>query len=166
MTTSENGTIESRLQQLGLELPQPLRVPAGLTLPFSWVRIADHRAVLSGHLPTDLDGSLAQPLGKVGAEVSLEQAAALAKRIALAMLGTLMRELGSLDRVSRWLRVFGMVNGAPGFTQTAQVINGFSETIVEIFGPEIGLHARAAVGMAELPFNAAVEIEAEVEIAD
>jgi hypothetical protein len=84
--------------------------------------------------------------------------------VGLAMLGNLQRELGSLDRISAWLRVLGMVNAAPGFTQVPVVVNGFSELILEVFGPEIGLHSRSAVGMAELPFNVPVEIEAEVEI--
>ena len=81
------------------------------------------------------------------------------------MLGALQRGLGDLDRVTHWVRIFGMVNSAPGFTDTPGVINGFSDLILELYGPEIGAHARSAVGMAELPFNTAVEIEAEVEIA-
>jgi enamine deaminase RidA (YjgF/YER057c/UK114 family) len=84
--------------------------------------------------------------------------------VALAMLGSLQRELGDLDRITSWLRVLGMANMAPGFNQTSAVINGFSELIVEVFGPEAGIHARSAIGVAELPFNVPVEIEAEVEI--
>ena len=80
------------------------------------------------------------------------------------MLGTLKRELGDLDRVAAWLRVFGMVNSAPGFDQQPRVINGFSDLILELYGPEKGGHARSAVGMAELPFGFPVEIEAEIEI--
>ncbi|HEX5871362.1 MAG TPA: RidA family protein [Longimicrobium sp.] len=72
---------------------------------------------------------------------------------ALAAIGSLGRALGDLDRVTAWLRVFGMVNVAPGFTQVAGVVNGFSETLIEVFGPEVGGHARSAVGMAELPFR-------------
>ena len=79
-------------------------------------------------------------------------------------LGVFVRELGELERVTAWLRVLGMVNVAPGATQLAGVINGFSELILEVFGPERGAHSRSAVGMAELPFGVAVEIEAEVEI--
>ena len=101
---------------------------------------------------------------KVGLDVTLEQAQHLARLTALSMLGSLKRELGDLDRISAWLRVFGMVNSAPGFNQQPNVINGFSNLIVELYGPQRGRHARSAVGMAELPFRIAVEIEAEVEI--
>jgi len=80
-------------------------------------------------------------------------------------LSSLKRELGTLNKISAWLRVFGMVNVAPGFVQTPLVINGFSDLILDVFGKEIGDHSRSAVGMAELPFGAPVEIEAEVEIA-
>ena len=80
------------------------------------------------------------------------------------MLGSLKRELGDLDRIKQWLRVLGMVNVAPGFTMTTPVINGFSEFIQELFGPQCGAHTRSAVGMAVLPLDIAVEIEAEVEI--
>ena len=80
------------------------------------------------------------------------------------MLGSLVRQLGELERVTAWLRVLGMVNVTPGTTQLAAVINGFSELVVEVFGPERGAHSRSAVGMAELPFGVPVEIEAEVEI--
>lgn len=84
--------------------------------------------------------------------------------MALAMLGSLKRELGDLDRVTAWLRVFGMVNSAPEFARQPAVINGFSELIVALYGETAGAHARSAVGLAALPFNIPVEIEAEVEI--
>jgi enamine deaminase RidA (YjgF/YER057c/UK114 family) len=157
-------SIETKLDQLGLVLPQPFRSPSGRPYPFAWVRVRGNRAYISGHLPLSADSSLAEPLGKVGAELTAEQGAAAARQVGLAMLGNLQRELGSLNRVRAWLRVLGMVNAAPGFTQVPVVINGFSELILEVFGPEIGLHSRSAVGMAELPFNVPVEIEAEVEI--
>jgi enamine deaminase RidA (YjgF/YER057c/UK114 family) len=157
-------TVEQRLTELGLVLPEPLQLPPGVTLPFPWVRVVGSRAVISGHGPTNADGSLAQPLGKVGAQVSLEQAFAAAKLTGLAILGSLKRELGSLERIAGWSRVFGMVNSAPGFNRQPAVINGFSELILSVFGPEIGAHARSAVGMAELPFNIPVEIEGEVEL--
>ena len=80
------------------------------------------------------------------------------------MLGTLQRELGSLDRISNWLRVFGIVNTAPGFHQTAPVVNGCSDLLLELFGPQVGSHTRSAVGFAEIPFDCPVEIEAELEI--
>ncbi|HEX7272482.1 MAG TPA: RidA family protein [Casimicrobiaceae bacterium] len=158
--------IEKKLHALGLALPAPLVLPPGVTLPFAWVRVHGNRAYVSGHGPQNADGSLASPLGKVSVDVSLDQAHYAARLTALAILGSLKRELGDLDRVSAWLRVFGMVNSAPGFKQQPAVINGFTELIVELYGPQRGLHARSAVGMAELPFGIPVEIEAEVAIED
>jgi|SRR5947209_16895085 len=156
--------IEARLEELRLVLPRPLQMPPGVTLPFPWVRVIGSRAVFSGHGPTNTDGSLAQPLGKVGAEVSVEQAYEAARLTGLAILGSLRRELGDLDRIAGWNRVFGMVNSAPGFNRQPAVINGFTELILAVFGPTVGAHARSAVGLAELPFNIPVEIEGEVEL--
>jgi enamine deaminase RidA (YjgF/YER057c/UK114 family) len=156
--------IEQRLAELGLVLPAPMRLPPGLTLPFPWVRVHGDRAYVSGHGPLEADGSLAQPLGKVGAGVTEEQAYQAAGKTALAVLASLRRELGDLDRVKAWLRVFGMVGTAPGFTRTPAVINGFSELILRLWGDAAGRHARSAVGQAALPFDIPVEIEAEVAI--
>ena len=156
--------IEAKLEALGLVLPEPMQAPPGMKLPFAPVRVRGNRAFISGAGPLNPDGSLAQPLGKVGAQVTLEQGYHAARLTGLALLGSLKRELGDLDRVTAWLRVFGMVNAAPGFTQTPSVINGFSDLILELYGPEIGAHARSAVGLAELPLSIPVEIEAEVEI--
>ena len=157
-------TAEERLAALGLVLPEPLKLPPGATLPFPWVRVVGSRVIISGHGPTSPDGSLAQPLGKVGADVTEQQAHAAAKLTALAILGSLQRELGTLERIACWTRVFGMVNSAPGFARQPAVINGFTELIVSVFGPERGAHARSAVGLAELPFGIPVEIEGEVEL--
>ncbi len=156
--------VEARLEELGLVLPEPLKAPPGLHLPFSWVRVRGNRAYVSGHGAQNPDGSLAGPFGKVGAEVSLEQGYEAARLTALSVLGNLKRALGDLNRLSAWLRVFGMVNSAPGFNQQPNVINGFSELIIEVYGSEVGDHARSAVGMAELPLGLPVEIEAEVEL--
>ena len=123
-----------------------------------------NRAIISGHGPTDADGNFAEPLGKVGAEVSEEQAYVAARLTGLAILGSLKRELGSLDRIACWSRIFGMVNSAPGFNRQPAVINGFTDLIVSVFGAEQGAHARSAVGLAELPFRIPVEIEGEVEL--
>ena len=157
-------SIEARLRELGLTLAEPFRGPAGARYPFSWVRVRGDRAYVSGHLPLQPDGSLIPKLGKLGKDLTLEEGAQAAKLSGLAMLGSLQRELGDLDRITAWLRVLGMVNAAPGFTQISGVVNGFSELIQQVFGPEIGAHSRSAVGMAELPFGVPVEIEAEVEI--
>jgi enamine deaminase RidA (YjgF/YER057c/UK114 family) len=164
MTTSQP-TIEDKLKKMSLGLPAAVKAPAGVKLPFSFVRVRGNRAYISGHGPQNPDGSLAGPLGKVGADLSLEEGYQAARLTALSILGSLQRELGSLDRVTAWLKVLGMVNSAPGFTHQPQVINGFSDLILELYGPERGGHARSAVGMAELPFSLPVEIEAEVEIA-
>ncbi len=158
--------IEARLKELGLSLPEPLILPQGVQLPFPWVRVYGHRAYISGHGPQLPDGSLAGPFGKVGAEVSHEQAYDAARLCALAILGSLKRQLGDLDRVTAWLRVFGMVNSAPDFNRQPAVINGFSDVILAVYGQTAGAHARSAVGMAALPFNIPVELEAEVAIDD
>ena len=156
--------IAQRLRDLGIELPEPLHLPPGIALPFPWVRVVGTRALISGHGPTNQDGSVAQPLGKVGREVSPEQAYTAARLTGLAILGSLQRALGDLDRIKAWTRVFGMVNSAPGFNRQPAVINGFTELILEVFGAEVGAHARSAVGLAELPFDIPVEIEGEVEL--
>jgi len=156
--------IEAKLRELGLTLPEAVQTPPGMRLPFRWVRVRGNRAFISGQIPVDATGAPTGPFGKVGAEVTPEQGYQAARLIALAVLGNLKRELGDLDRVACWLRVFGMVNAAPGFTNLPGVINGFSDLILELYGPEAGQHARCAVGMAQLPLGAPVEIEAEVEI--
>ena len=154
-------SIEARLTELGLALPQPMNTAA---LPFDLVRADGDHLYLSGHVPTDMSGAMSKPFGKVGDQVSPEEAYAIAGRIALGLCASIKAHIGELDRIEKWLRVFGMVNAAPGFTQIPAVINGCSDTLLQIFGTNVGAHARSAVGMAELPFNVPVEIEAEVKI--
>ena len=154
-------SIEARLTELGLTLPQPMSTAA---LPFDLVRADGDHLYLSGHVPTDMSGAMSKPFGKVGDQVSPEEAYAIAGRIALGLCASIKAHVGELDRIEKWLRVFGMVNAAPGFTQIPAVINGCSDTLLQIFGTNVGAHARSAVGMAELPFNVPVEIEAEVKI--
>jgi enamine deaminase RidA (YjgF/YER057c/UK114 family) len=132
-------------------------------MPFSWVRVRGNRAYISGHIPLNADGSIAQPLGKVGAEVSIEEGYQAARLVALANLASLKQALQDLDRISAWLRVFAMVNVAPDLNQTPLVTNGYSDLILELYGPEVGAHARSSIGMM-LPLNAPVNCEAEVEI--
>jgi enamine deaminase RidA (YjgF/YER057c/UK114 family) len=156
--------IEARLADLGLVLPPPMVPPKGVALPFQFVRILGNRALISGHGPQNPDGSIATPLGKVGRDLTVEQGYAAARLTGLAILGSLKRALGDLDRVTQWGRVFGMVNSAAGFKAQPSVINGFSDLILELYGPQAGAHARSAVGMAELPFDIPVEIEGECEI--
>jgi enamine deaminase RidA (YjgF/YER057c/UK114 family) len=156
--------IEKRLADLGLALPPPVKPPPGVVLPFQFVRLVGSRAYVSGHSAQNPDGSIAGPLGKVGRELTVEQGYAAARLTAVSILASLKRALEDLDRIASWARVFGMVNSAPGFNKQPSVINGFSDLILELYGPEVGAHARSAVGMAELPFDIPVEVEAEVEI--
>lgn len=156
--------VEAKLRFLGLTLPPPLKAPPGVVLPFQFVRVLGRRALISGHGPQAPDGSIAHPLGKVGKDLTVEQGYRAARLTALSILGSLKRTLGDLDRIGSWARVFGMVNSAPGFNRQPSVINGFSDLILELYGPEAGGHCRSAVGLAELPFDIPVEIEGEVEL--
>lgn len=155
--------IEMKLEKMGLILPEPMKVPAGIIFPFSWVRVRGNRAYISGHIALNTDGTIAQPLGKVGEDVTPEEGYQSARMVALAHLSSLKRALGDLDRVTAWLRVYAMVNVAPGFNQTPLVTNGYSDLILELYGPEVGSHARSSIGMF-IPLNAPVNCEAEVEI--
>jgi enamine deaminase RidA (YjgF/YER057c/UK114 family) len=158
------GKVADRLAELGHVLPPPLEPPPGVVLPFSAVRVVGDRAIVSGHGPQAPDGTVAGPFGRVPDEVSVEQAYESARLTTLSILADLERELGDLDRIVAWGRVFGMVWSAPDFHRQPAVINGCSDLILDVFGPEVGAHARSAVGMASLPFRIPVEIEAEVRI--
>jgi enamine deaminase RidA (YjgF/YER057c/UK114 family) len=155
--------IEAKLEEMGLVLPEPTD-PPGAAVRFSRVRVRGNHAYIAGHGPQSPDGALILPRGKVGTEVSLEQGYEAARLTGLSILASLKRELGDLDRVVAWLRVLGMVNVAPGFNRTPEVINGFTDLILDLYGEDVGAHSRSAVGLAELPFGIPVEIEAEVEI--
>lgn len=155
---------EDRLEELGLTLPAAFPLAPGVKIPISWVRVCGTRVLTAGHGPQLPDGSLAQPLGAVGSDLTLEEGIEAARLTALSMLGSLQRELGSLNRIKRWVRVFGMVNAAPDFVQHTPVINGFSDQIADIFGFDRASAARCAVGMSSLPMNIPVEIEAELEL--
>ena len=157
-------TPEERLADLGLTLPAPIRRPPGVVLPFTFINIRGNRATISGHTSQSADGSIAGPYGRVGEDLTLKAAQTAARDIALAVLANLRAEIGDLSRVAGWTRVFGMVSSAPGFTDQHLVINGFSELIIDVFGPDVGRHSRSAIGVAGLPMNFAVEIEGEVEL--
>jgi len=143
--------IADRLVQLGIELP-PVFPPAGNYLGCVVVGDMVH---VGGHGPINGADIIR---GKVGDDLSLEEARRAARMTGLSILATLLAELGSLDRIERIIKVFGMVNVAPGFNQTPSVIDGCSDLLVEVFG-DAGRHTRSAVGLAELPFDIAVEIE-------
>lgn len=143
--------IAERLASLGIVLP-PAFPPAGNYLGC----VIDNGVVhVGGHGPIAGADVIR---GKVGGDLSLEDGRRAARMTALSILATLHAELGDLDRIERVVKVFGMVNVAPGFDQTPAVIDGCSDLLVEVFG-EAGRHARSAVGLAELPFGIAVEIE-------
>jgi enamine deaminase RidA (YjgF/YER057c/UK114 family) len=141
----------ARLAELGIDLP-PLLAPAGSYVPCV---VVDGLVHVGGHGPV----SGAEVVrGKVGADLDLAQGRRAARMTGLSILATLQGELGDLDRIERIVKVFGMVNAAPGFDQMPAVIDGCSDLLLEVFG-EAGRHTRSAVGMAELPFGIAVEIE-------
>jgi enamine deaminase RidA (YjgF/YER057c/UK114 family) len=141
----------ARLVELGIELP-PVFPPAG---SYVGCVVADGLVHVGGHGPVDGDEVVR---GKVGADLDLEAGRRAARLTALSILATLQAELGDLDRIERIVKVFGMVNTAPGFDRTPAVIDGCSDLLLEVFG-ERGRHTRSAVGLAELPFGIAVEIE-------
>src|ERR671939_413930 len=158
--------IEAKLNSLGLKIPQPLKVPPNIKTPSAWIRLRGDKAYISGHGPQNPDGSVAGPFGKVGTnDVSLEQGYESAKLACLSILGSLKRELGSLEKVAAWLQVRVMVNTVEGFTKTTDVANGFSDLILTLYGPDIGMHARSAIGVQALPVNLPVIIDALVEVA-
>lgn len=154
--------IEDRLGELGLQLPAPLAAPAGVRLPFELVRVHGDQAYVSGHGPFDGDRLLVT--GRVGAELSVEQAYEAARATGLSMLASLKLQLGDLDRVAGWIKALGFVKCAEGFNVTPAAINGFSDLILSLWG-DAGRHARSAIGAGELPFGMPVEVEAVVALA-
>ena len=151
-------TTADRLHELGIELPSVFP-PAGNYWPCV---VDDGLVYVGGH------GPIAGPeivRGKVGSDLTLDEGRHAARITALSILATLHAELGNLDRIERFVKVFGMVNVAPGFNQTPAVIDGCSDLLVEIFG-DAGRHTRSAVGLAELPFDIAVEIELIARVRD
>jgi len=143
--------IAERLRELGIVLPAPFP-PGG---NYASCVVDDGMVYVSGHGPIDGDTMIR---GKVGGDLSVEQGREAARMTGLSILATLQAELGDLDRIARIVRVLGMVNVAPGFDRTPTVIDGCSDLLVDVFG-EAGRHARSAVGLAELPFGIAVEVE-------
>jgi enamine deaminase RidA (YjgF/YER057c/UK114 family) len=156
------GQIEDRLSELGLELPARFAAPPGIEIRFEFVKVFEDVAWISGHGPMDGDSVLMA--GKVGDDISLEQAQEAARLTGLSILASLSEELGDLDRVTQWLKATGFVNAAPGFNGMPGVINGFTNLVREVWGAQ-GRHARSAIGVAELPLDWPVEVEAFVSIA-
>jgi enamine deaminase RidA (YjgF/YER057c/UK114 family) len=149
---------EARLAELGIELPTAQQPVANYVTAVQ----TGNLLFLSGHGPVRADGT--PVLGKVGADLDLEAGVEAARLTGLVLLATMRAELGSLDRVTRVVKLLGMVNCAPGFNDTPTVVNGCSDLLVDVLG-DAGRHARSAIGVAELPFDLAIEIEAVVEFA-
>ena len=148
---------EKRLKQLGIELPE---APPPVANYVNAVR-SGNLLFLSGKGPSAVEGL--RPAGKLGREFNLEQGYKFARSTGLALLAVMRAELGSLDRVKRVVKLLGMVNAIPEFTDQPKVINGCSDLLVEVFG-ERGRHARSAVGMGSLPSGIPVEIEVVIEV--
>ncbi len=149
---------EARLEELGLELPEP---PNPMAVYVTFVQTGN-LVYTSGHGPFLPDGGMI--VGKVGLDLDIEAGREAARVTGMGLLATLRNNLGSLDRVTRIVKVLGMVNCPPEFTEQPAVINGCSELFGEVFG-DAGVHARSAVGLGSLPMNIAVEIEVIVEVA-
>lgn len=147
--------VEQRIKELGIELPEPVQPIASYV---RWVQTGN-LLFISGTGPSDT-----APRGKVDADVSVEEGNAVAREVGLQIIATIKEALGDLDRVSRVVKVLGMVNSSPDFAKQPQVINGCSDLLVEVFG-DAGRHTRSAVGMGALPGGIAVEIECTVEVA-
>lgn len=150
---------DARLKEKNIQLPEPTKPIANYV---GAVRVGTLLFV-SGHGPLRSDGK-PSARGKLGRELSIDQGYQVAREVGLSLLATVRATVGSLDRVKRIVKVLGMVASAEGFGEQPKVINGFSDLMVEVFGPEIGKHARSAVGLAELPMGIPVEIEMVVEV--
>jgi len=148
-------TADERLHELGIELPEPPSLP--FTPRLRPVVVHGEVAYLSGNGTFDVTG-------RVGDDLTVEQGYEAARGAGLALLRSIRDELGSVERVSRWLKVLGLVRSAPGFGEQPAVMNGFTDLIVDVYGEERGLCARSAIGVAELPAGLAVEVEAIVEL--
>lgn len=153
-------SIEARLASLNIQLP-PAPTPAGVYKP---VVVFGNAAYVSGHGPYLADGTLIK--GRVGSDLTLEEGKAAARATGLAILATLQKHFGSLDKIKRVIKILGMVNCPPDFGDQPKVINGCSELFADVWGPDAGVGARSAVGMGSLPSNIAVEIEVIFELAE
>ena len=145
------------IKKLGLVFP-PSPKPLGVYRP---TLVVDRFLYVSGHGPVNNDGSLIQ--GKVGADLDREEGKVAARQVGLTMLSAIINNYGNIDNIKRVVKVLGMVNAIPEFKDHPYVINGFSELMIEVFGEEMGIGVRSAVGMS-LPQNIAVEIEAHFEL--
>jgi enamine deaminase RidA (YjgF/YER057c/UK114 family) len=154
--------VADRLVDRGLTIPPPQVIPPGVRLTYRRLVRWENVAYIAGHGPTHGEG-WGSPLGKVGRDVTVEEAVAAAELTALNVLGTIERELGDLDEVACWLKINGYVNAVEGFTDHATVINGFSDVIVDLYGSD-RLAARTSVGVPHLPFDMPLEVDAVIAV--
>lgn len=157
-------SIEQKIEEMGLVLPEPGVYKPSVEGPPIPVLVRGNMAYVSGTSARNPDGSPHASQGSIPSKVSPEQAHEAARLTALTILSELKREIGELDRVSAWLNVIGFVNCDKDFARTSYVISGFSDFIIDLFGPEIGTHARSTPGAASLAGNACVIITATVEL--
>jgi enamine deaminase RidA (YjgF/YER057c/UK114 family) len=155
------GAIEDRIKAMGHALPAPFKFPKPNR---TGCVIVGSIAFVSGHGRYNGPTPGIKTVGKLGRDLTVEEGYAAARLAGLSILSSLKAELGELDRIRRVVRLFGMVNVAPGFDRMPEVIDGASDLFYELFGPQAGQHARSAVGMAELPHGIPVEINAEFEL--
>jgi enamine deaminase RidA (YjgF/YER057c/UK114 family) len=155
---SSETRLQETLAKLGLPFPAA-PTPKGLYKP---VVVVGNLVFTSGHLPVDADGKLVT--GRLGAELDAGAGYKAALLAGLSILASLRKELGSLDRVGRVVKILGIVNGTPDFTQQPAVVNGCSELFADVFGQDAGVGARSAIGTNSLPLGVPVEIEAVFEI--
>jgi enamine deaminase RidA (YjgF/YER057c/UK114 family) len=152
--------IEDKIKAMGYTLPEPFKFPkpnrTGCVVVGSIIYASGHGR--------NMTGPNVKMKGKVGRDVTIEEGYATARAVALSILASLKQELGDLDRVKRVIRLYGMVNVAPGFDRMPEIIDGASDFFYEVFGPKAGQHARTAIGVAELPHGIAVEINGEFEV--
>ena len=151
------GRIEARLEELGLALPAPMNPPGNFRL----VKIHGAIGYIAGHPP--IDGSTVLVEGVVGRDLSVEEGYEAARLTGLSILASLKLELGELDRITEWLRAVGYVHSAPGFSENAKVVNGFSDLIIDLWG-EAGRHARSAPGQGPSPLNVPIIVDAIVAV--
>ena len=156
--------IEAKLEEMGLVLPAAASYKPSVEGPPVPVLVRGNMAYVSGCSARNPDGTSWWAKGSIPSEITPEQGHEAAKLTALTILSELKREIGDLDRISAWINVLGFVNCDPGFARTSYVISGFSDFIIDLFGPEIGTHARSTPGAASLAGNAAVIITATLEL--
>ncbi len=157
LAAQKNSDPEKRLRELGITLKPPGKPIANFVTAVTVGKLV----FVSGHGPVQENGEYMK--GKVGADLDLNQAKEAARLTGISLLGALKSEIGDLNKVKRFVKVLGMVNAIPTFDQHPQVINGFSDLMVDVFGDN-GKHARSAVGVGSLPMNIPVEIEMIVEL--